>query len=82
MVMSEPVITEANFIDTGKTFGDGTTKATALYCNDCLKDPVRVNEPKTAIDRETLRTVNLADLPDSTVTQTETQTQTQTQIEP
>ncbi len=53
-----PGITESNFIDTGKTFGDGT-KATALYCNECLANEYRTSNPKAAINRNTLDEINV-----------------------
>jgi hypothetical protein len=54
-------VTEASFIDTGKTFGDGS-QATALYCSQCLADPFRVSQPKAALNRKTLDEIDLDDL--------------------
>jgi hypothetical protein len=63
MTMSEP-ITEANFVDVGKKWHDSDTEnAKALYCSDCLKDPARVRQPKSVIDRVTLAEINVSDLP-------------------
>lgn len=56
-----PGITEANFIDTGKTFSNGT-KATALYCNECLPNEYRTSNPKAAINRNTLDEIDVSTL--------------------
>lgn len=54
-------ITEANFIDTGKSFPDDGP-ASAVYCNECLADEFRTSQPKAAIDRNTLTEINVEDL--------------------
>lgn len=59
--MSGTEFTESNFIDTGKTF-DGTTKATAPYCTDCLADSFRVSQPKSALNKVTLARVDVSGL--------------------
>lgn len=56
-----PGVTEASFIDTGKTFSD-STQATALYCNECLAFQLRVEQPKAAINRDTLGEINIEEL--------------------
>lgn len=68
-----PGVTESNFIDTGKTFGDGT-KATALYCNECLANEYRTSNPKAAINRNTLDEIDV-----STLTQVQSSDQDQQQ---
>lgn len=54
-------VTEDSFIDTGKTFSDGS-QATAIYCSQCLADPFRKSQPKAALDRKTLGEIDLARL--------------------
>lgn len=54
-------ITEANFIDTGKTFTD-STPATAVYCNECLASDFRTSQPKSVLNRDTLNEIDIAQL--------------------
>lgn len=58
---------ESNFVDIGRKWhADDTANAEAVYCGDCHGDTFRVSSPKAVIDRETLNTCNVDELPSLT----------------
>jgi hypothetical protein len=56
------VMTESNFVNTGKTFPSDSSTAYALFCNECLASAFRTSQPKSAVNRNTLYESDLAEL--------------------
>jgi hypothetical protein len=56
------VMTDSNFVDTGKTFPSDGTVAYAVYCNECLASSFRTSQPKSVVNRNTLYEVDVVEL--------------------